>query len=118
MTPIKTPFVGSSRKLLMSNLGATSSYDCDGRRQMNPLELADRLREDYRRFTWTTFPVADQGLRDRLEHLVDEESLLWRGPYLSVQPRFALDASLAALVERIGLPAEVVAAFPQVDRLF
>ena len=85
---------------------------------MNPLELADRLREDYRRFTWTTYPVADRGLRERLEHMVDEESLLWHGPYLSVQPRFALDESLAGLAGRIGLPGEVVTAFPQVDRLF
>src|SRR6478609_3433656 len=85
---------------------------------MNPLELADRLREDYRRFTWTTYPVADRGLRDRLEHMVDEDSLLWRGPYLSVQPRFALAESLADLAGRIGLPTEVVAAFPQVERLF
>jgi ATP-dependent helicase YprA (DUF1998 family) len=85
---------------------------------MNPLELADRLREDYRRFTWTTYPIADRGLRERLEHLVDTDALLWRGPYLSVQPRFRLDATLPELAGRIGLPAEVVRAFPQVDRLF
>ena len=34
---------------------------------MNPLELSERLREDYRRFTWTTYPIADPGLRERLE---------------------------------------------------
>ena len=85
---------------------------------MNPLELADRLREDYRRFTWTTYPVADASLRARLERLVDEDALLWRGPFLSVQPRFQLDETLAGLVGRLGLPAEVVRAFPQVDRLF
>src|SRR6266508_2328622 len=85
---------------------------------MNPLELADRLREDYRRFTWTTYPVADRGLRERLEHQVDTEALLWRGPYLSVQPRFMLGATLPELAGEIGLPAEVVGAFPQVGRLF
>lgn len=85
---------------------------------MNPLELADRLRDDYRRFTWTTYPVADQDLKSRLERLTDEDSLLWRGPYLSVQPRFQLDETLSALVERTGIPEEVKRAFPQVDRLF
>ncbi|NGM14212.1 DEAD/DEAH box helicase [Verrucosispora sioxanthis] len=85
---------------------------------MNPLELADRLRDDYRRFTWTTYPVADPGLKSRLERLTDEDSLLWRGPYLSVQPRFQLDETLDELVGRIGLPPELVRAFPQVDRLF
>ena len=79
---------------------------------MNPLELSDRLREDYRRFTWTTYPIADAGLRERLEHLVDTEALLWRGPYLSVQPRFQLDATLADLAARIGLPAEIVRGVP------
>lgn len=85
---------------------------------MNPLELAERLREDYRRFTWTTYPVADARLREQLERMVDEDALLWRGPYLSVQPRFQLDATVAELAERIGLPAEIVSAFPRVDRLF
>lgn len=85
---------------------------------MNPLELADRLREDYRRFTWTTYPIADPGLRSRLERMVDEESLLWNGPYLSVQPRFQLDATLANLATSIGMPTEVTGAFPRVERLF
>jgi ATP-dependent helicase YprA (DUF1998 family) len=85
---------------------------------VNPLELADRLREDYRRFTWTTYPIADPALRERLEHLVDTDALLWRGPYLSVQPRFRLGATLPELAAGIGLPPEVVRAFPQVSRLF
>src|SRR5260370_17321300 len=76
------------------------------------------LGEDYGGFTWTTYPIADRGLRERLEHLVDTDALLWRGPYLSVQPRFRLDATLPELAGRIGLPAEVVRAFPQGDRLF
>ncbi|MGY5058664.1 DEAD/DEAH box helicase [Streptomyces sp. 900105755] len=85
---------------------------------MNPLELADRLREDYRRFTWTTYPVADPGLRAQLERMVDEDALLWRGPYLSVQPRFKLDATLAELAGTIGLAPEITEAFPRVERLF
>ncbi|MFJ6529988.1 DEAD/DEAH box helicase [Streptomyces longwoodensis] len=85
---------------------------------MNPLELADRLREDYRRFTWTTYPIADSELRSRLERLVDDEALLWRGPYLSVQPRFQLNATLSDLAASIGLPPEVTSAFPRVERLF
>ena len=85
---------------------------------MNPLELSERLREDYRRFTWTTYPIADPGLRERLEQLTETGALLWRGPYLSVQPRFRLDESLAVLAARIGLPPQITSAFPQVDRLF
>ncbi|MEU8202922.1 DEAD/DEAH box helicase [Streptosporangium sp. NPDC049046] len=85
---------------------------------MNPLELAERLRDDYRRFTWTTYPIADPSLRAQFDRLVDEQALLWRGPYLSVQPRFQLDATLAELADRIGLPAEIVKAFPRVERLF
>lgn len=85
---------------------------------MDPLELADRLREDYRRFTWTTYPIADPLLRQRLERMVDEDSLLWHGPFLSVQPRFQLDATLAELGSRIGLPTQVCEAFPRVERLF
>lgn len=85
---------------------------------MNPLELADRLRDDYRRFTWTTYPVADPGLREQLEHLVDSDSLLWRGPYLSVQPRFQETVTLRELATEIGLPLEIASAFPRVERLF
>ena len=85
---------------------------------MNPLELSERLREDYRRFTWTTYPIVDPALRERLEQLTETGALLWRGPYLSVQPRFRLDESLAVLAARIGLPPQITSAFPQVDRLF
>ncbi|GAA1966291.1 DEAD/DEAH box helicase [Catenulispora subtropica] len=85
---------------------------------MNPLELAERLRADYRRFTWTTYPVADQSLRGQLERLVEQDALLWRGPFLSVQPRFELDGSLKELADKAGLPAEIARAFPQVERLF
>ena len=74
---------------------------------MNPLGLSERLRDDYRRFTWTTYPIADAGLRERLEHLTETGSLLWKGPYLSVQPRFRLDETLAGLAARIGLPDEI-----------
>src|SRR5690606_40548298 len=46
------------------------------------------------------------------------EALLWRGPYLSVQPRFQLSATLSDLAGIIGLPPEVTSASPRVDRLF
>lgn len=85
---------------------------------MDPLELADRLREDYRRFTWTTYPIADPLLRERLERMVDEDLLLWHGPFLSVQPRFQLDATLAELGYCIGLPTPVCEAFLRIERLF
>ncbi|MGI8810544.1 MAG: DEAD/DEAH box helicase [Acidimicrobiales bacterium] len=85
---------------------------------MNPLELAERLKADYRRFTWTTYPVADPGLRAGLDRLVDEQALLWRGPFLSVQPRFAIGESLGDLVARLDMPTEVAAAFPVAGRLF
>ncbi|MGY2031348.1 DEAD/DEAH box helicase [Nocardia gipuzkoensis] len=85
---------------------------------MDPLKLADRLREDYRRFTWTTYPIADPLLRERLERMADEDSLLWHGPFLSVQPRFELATTLAELGDHIGLPTEVCAAFPRIERLF
>jgi hypothetical protein len=85
---------------------------------MNPLGLAERLQADYRRFTWSTYPVADASLRGQLERMVEQDALLWRGPYLSVQPRFELSVSLADLTANAGLPPEVVRAFPQVGRLF
>ena len=78
---------------------------------MNPLGLAERLRADYRRFTWSTYPVADSSLRGQLERMVEQDALLWRGPYLSVQPRFEQSVTLAELASSAGLPAEVVAAF-------
>ena len=89
-----------------------------GRRGPSSSELVERLQQDYRRFTWTTYPIADAGLRLALEALVDEQALLWRGPYLSVQPRFAVGESLDDLARRLGMPPEVVAAFPVAGRLF
>ncbi len=85
---------------------------------MNPFTLAQRVQDDYERFTWTAYPVADRALRDRLEGLVDDEALLWRGPYITAQrpPRTA--GTLAELVDSEGMAPEVLDGFARIETLF
>ncbi|MGH9154460.1 MAG: hypothetical protein ACRD1K_01065 [Acidimicrobiales bacterium] len=71
--------------------------------------LAERLRADYRPVHLDDLPVADRGLRADLDRLVDEQALLWRGPFLSVQPRIAIGESRGDLVARLDMPTEVAA---------
>jgi ATP-dependent helicase YprA (DUF1998 family) len=85
---------------------------------VNPFTLAQRVQDDYERFTWTAYPVADRALRERLAKLVDDEALLWRGPYITAQrpPRTA--GTLAELVDSEGMPSEVLDGFPRIKTLF
>jgi hypothetical protein len=85
---------------------------------LNPFTLAQRVQDDYERFTWTSYPVADQALHERLEELVDHESLLWRGPYITAQRPPRTSGTLAELVGQEGMPPETINGFPHLDTLF
>jgi ribosomal protein L40E len=85
---------------------------------MNPFTLAQHLQVDYQRFTWTAYPVADQGLRERLEELVADQALLWRGPYITAQRPPRQGGRLVDLATTEGMPPEIPEGFPQLSILF
>ena len=52
---------------------------------MQPLEVVDRVKATYKTYIKTAFPILNDGLRQQMHALIDQENLLWRGPYLSLQ---------------------------------
>ena len=75
---------------------------------MNPFTLAQQVQDDYQRFIWTAYPVADPELRKQLDRLVQQEALLWRGPYVTVQQPVRVAGSVADLVAAERMPEAVV----------
>ena len=55
--------------------------------QMNPIELAQRVEERYRRYLKTTFYFKDPELRKSFEEALDSGHLS-KGPYLEATPIF------------------------------
>ncbi|HEY1351674.1 MAG TPA: DEAD/DEAH box helicase [Ktedonobacteraceae bacterium] len=75
---------------------------------MQPFGAVEKVKETYRRFVETSFPLADAGLRQAFGRLVEEEHLLWQDPFISLSRPFQPGGSLADLVQARKLGAEIV----------
>jgi len=54
----------------------------------NPLSVSSELKKLYRDFILSSFPVADASLRRKLEDIINNEKLLWNGPFLSIASKY------------------------------
>lgn len=66
---------------------------------LNPLVASDRIREEYRRYLLSTFPLRRHDLRHELDAQLGGAFPLSKGPYLQVSPPFLTGASVRELVE-------------------
>lgn len=86
---------------------------------LNPLTASHRIREEYREYLLSTFPLRKPELRRELEEQLRTEFPLSKGPYLQISPPFEVGASVRELVDDELLSARWLelpeAAFP-VDR--
>lgn len=51
---------------------------------LQPFDVAAQIREDYRRYVRTAFPLRDPELERQRDGLIDEHGLLWSEPYVSL----------------------------------
>jgi len=51
---------------------------------MQPFITADKVKDAYRRYIETSFPIRRESLRQEFARLVDDERLLWQEPYISL----------------------------------
>ena len=78
---------------------------------LKPLTLAEQVKRAYRSYVKTTFPIADVSLRGQFHELLDEEGLLWRGPFLSLQrPYQRTEGTLAQHGAALGLHEKLLSA--------
>lgn len=54
----------------------------------NPLEVSEELKRLYKNFILSSFPIADASLKRNIEKLIDEEKLLWNGPFVSIATKY------------------------------
>lgn len=66
---------------------------------MQPVALARDLRAEYQRYIDTTFPILDPKLKRQIEEKIEDGSLLWKGPYISLNRPFSKGASINQLVQ-------------------
>lgn len=86
---------------------------------MQPFKLASTVTDDYARYIRTSFPVLDKELWKQFDHKIRSESLLWRGPYISLTRKFKPGPQLDALVSEGILHQKVADIFrPQFSTVF
>jgi ATP-dependent helicase YprA (DUF1998 family) len=82
---------------------------------MQPLDIVERVKANYKSYIKTAFPIIDEGLREQAHAHINEANLLWRGPYLSLQRPYELsDQTLSALPE-LGLHSQLLRAGEHTD---
>ncbi len=78
---------------------------------MQPIEVVHRVQEEYKRYIRTAFPIASAELRAQVHARVEEEGLLWRGPFLALQRPFEREtAALRDIADILGLHPKVLQA--------
>ncbi len=55
---------------------------------MQPFLTAEHVKDAYRRYVQTSFPIRWAELRARFERLIEEENLLWQDPFVSLSRPF------------------------------
>ena len=67
---------------------------------MNAIQMTEKLHEDYIRYLMTTFDMSfwDQGLTDELRRKLAAPGVLFRGPFLELNPPYQTGQSLRRLV--------------------
>ena len=68
---------------------------------MNPVELASKVEERYRRYLKTTFYFRDRVLRESFEQALKDAGHLSKGPYLEATPVFKRGQTPQALFQSL-----------------
>lgn len=85
---------------------------------MQPFTIADRLKDAYRRYIETSFPMSSPALRQEFDRLVREENLLWQEPFLSLARPFADGGSFADLIADGVLGPQIATVDWRFEQLF
>ncbi|MFQ5675508.1 MAG: DEAD/DEAH box helicase, partial [bacterium] len=83
---------------------------------MQPIEIVERVKANYKTYIRTAFPIADDTLRAQLFNLIEQSDLLWRGPYLSLQrPYVRSERTLNEQKDVLGLHTQLLTAGSFID---
>ncbi len=85
---------------------------------MQPFITADKVKDAYRRYIETSFPIHRESLRQEFARLVDEERLLWQEPYISLARPFKTAGSFDDLIAEGVLDPRITAAHWDIPTLW
>ncbi len=66
---------------------------------MQPFVAAEKVKDAYRRYIETSFPIRRESLRREFNRLVESERLLWQEPFISLARPYHLQGALEDLVQ-------------------
>lgn len=71
---------------------------------LNPVQFGKEVIDQFGRYLLTTFPIADeriaQQVRNRLRFTVDDDALLYKGPYVYLNRPFQQGPAIADLIQK------------------
>lgn len=56
--------------------------------KFNPLSISSELKDMYKNFILSSFPMKNIELKKKLENSIDNEKLLWNGPFISISSKY------------------------------
>ena len=65
---------------------------------MQPFLTVDKVKDAYRRYIETSFPIRRESLRRKFGRLIDEQRLLWQEPFVSLARPFQTGATCADFI--------------------
>jgi ATP-dependent helicase YprA (DUF1998 family) len=80
--------------------------------------LAQKVQEEYRRYISTSFPVADDRLREQIEQKIRQEALLWKGPYIALARPLKQGSPIRVLIDEGVLRSELEHIFRHIRILY
>jgi len=84
----------------------------------NPLEVVRDVKGDYKTFVLSSFPFSDEKAKDQFLQFIEEEELLWTGPYLSLARQYELgEKTVADFCGSVGISPEIATILP-ITRFF
>jgi len=85
---------------------------------MQPFITAEKVKEAYRRYIETSFPIRREALRREFNRLVEEEHLLWQEPFISLARPYRPGGTFHDLIAEGVLGPETLRAQWGFERLF
>jgi ATP-dependent helicase YprA (DUF1998 family) len=82
---------------------------------VQPLDIVERVKANYKSYIKTAFPIVDDRLREQAHAHIDEANLLWRGPYLSLQRPYELSNPTLSELPELGLHENLLTAGQHTD---
>lgn len=85
---------------------------------MQPFLVAEKVKDAYRRYIETSFPIRREALRREFDRLIAEERLLWQEPFISLARPFRPGGAFQDLIAEGVLGPEILRAGWGFEKLF